>query len=89
MKISSEISIQDRNRRKWLASLLILAVVPFGKIFRRFGKDKKVISCAPPKEKKIVKLLAQNGKLVEVDLTDIKILNSKVTDQELQKWIKR
>jgi hypothetical protein len=36
-----------------------------------------------------MKVLSQDGRLVEVDVSKIKILKGKISDQELQDWIKK
>jgi hypothetical protein len=52
------------------------------------SKKKPVISCAPPSEKKeTMKVLSRDGKLVEVDVSKIKRIRGKISDEELQNWI--
>ncbi|HEU5165697.1 MAG TPA: hypothetical protein VFU29_09180 [Chitinophagaceae bacterium] len=43
-----------------------------------------------PKKKKstLVKMLSQDGKLVEVDITKIKKTGEKVSDKEISTWVK-
>ena len=41
------------------------------------------------KKKDTVKMLSQDGKLVEVDMSALKAKKVKVTNQELQNWIKK
>ncbi len=77
-----------KSRRKLLAGIGILSLFS---IWRTglFTRKKQVISCAPPLQKETVKLLAQNGQLMEVDVSKIKTIQDKITDQELQGWIKK
>ena len=77
-----------KTRRKFLAGIGILSLFP---LWRKgvFTPKKTVISCAPPVEKETMKLLSQNGKLVEVDISKIKSFQGKISDQELQGWIRK
>ena len=77
-----------KNRRKLLAGIGIFSLFPilYTGLFR---KRKPVISCAPPEEKKTMKMLSQNGQLVEVDMSQIESIQGKISIQELQTWIKR
>jgi hypothetical protein len=77
-----------KGRRKLLAGIGILSLLSFLKI-GSLGAKRKVVSCAPPEEKKTIKLLSQDGTLVEVDVSKIKRLDRKVSNKELQEWIKR
>lgn len=55
-----------------------------------FPKKNPLISCAPPPEKKeTMKVLSQDGRLVEVDVSKIKLIKGKISDEELQNWIKK
>ncbi len=77
-----------RSRRGILAGLWILSIFAFLKI-PTFRKKSQEIACGPasPPEKK--RLLTQDGQLVEVDMTKIKLLQQKISDKELQQWIKK
>ena len=77
-----------KSRRKWLAGIGLLSLFP---LFRSsiFSKKNPVISCAPPDEKKeTMKLLSQDGKLMEVDISKISQTKHKISDLELKSWIK-
>ncbi len=66
----------------------LLSLFPFLKS-GLFSKKNPVIACTPPPEKKeTMKVLSQDGKLVEVDITKIKIIKGKISDEELKNWIK-
>jgi len=43
----------------------------------------------PSRKKETVKMLTQDGKLVEVDMAAISPKKKKVTNEELQNWIKK
>jgi hypothetical protein len=77
-----------KTRRKLLAGIGILS---FFSIWRTgfFEKKKTVISCAPPIQKETMKLLSQDGKLVEVEISQINSRQGKISDQDLQGWIKK
>jgi serine protease inhibitor ecotin len=78
-----------KTRRKLLAGIGVFFVFPLWKATGLFFRKKQVIACAPPEEKKTMKVLSQDGKLIEVDISKIKILKGKISDQELQDWIKK
>ena len=50
--------------------------------FRRFSNLKK-------KKNDTVKMLTQDGKLVEIDKTVLGSVSKKITDKELQQWVKK
>ena len=89
MKEKESIPEKVKTRRKWLAGIGFLSLFP---LFKSgiFSKKNPVISCAPPAEKKeTMKLLSQDGRLVEVDVSKINQVKGKISDQELQNWIKK
>lgn len=43
----------------------------------------------PKQKKETVKMLTQDGKLVEVDIAAIPQKKKKITDKELQNWIRK
>jgi len=89
MSKTESIQVNLKTRRKWLAGIGLLSLFP---IFKSgiFSKKKPVISCLPPDEKKeTMKLLSQDGRLVEVDVSKISQVKEKISDQELQQWIKK
>lgn len=65
------------SRKKFI--FLGLGTVAFFSVFKFFKKEKK---------KKTVKMLTQDGKLVEIDPDLIKSEKKKITNSELQSWIK-
>jgi hypothetical protein len=79
-----------KARRKLLAGAGI-GLISILSIFKSglFRKKNPVISCVPPPEKKeTMKVLSQDGRLVEVDITKIKRIK-KISDEELQNWIRK
>lgn len=68
-----------QSRKKFLVwSATALTSVP---VFRFFGSPKK-------QKTAMVKMLGQDGKLVEIDPKMV-THGKKITDKELQQWVKR
>ena len=87
MKETESILPGIKNRRKLLAGIGLLSFFPFIKLF---SKKNPVISCAPPPEKvETMKVLSQDGRLIEVDVSKIKRLKEKISDEELKDWIRK
>ncbi len=82
-------------RRKFLqwggmSSLALIAVFSLRKLFfpgkSLLGKN-DIIECGPP-EAGTIKMLTQDGVLVEVDASKIYAgKKSKITDEELKRWV--
>jgi len=66
-----------------------LGILSFFSILRLFPirKAPEKIACGPSNPKETMNLLSQDGQLVEVDVSRIKSLQKKISDQELQNWI--
>jgi len=77
-----------KKRRSVLVGIGILSAFSFLS-FGFFKKRKDVISCAPPESNGTVKMLTEDGKLVEVDIANLSSLRKKLTDKEMQEWVKR
>ena len=78
-------------RRKLLAGAG-LGLLSLLSIFKSglFSKKNAVVSCPPPAEKKeTMKVLSQDGKLVEVDVSKIVRSQGKISDKDLQNWVKK
>jgi hypothetical protein len=87
MEETESIQPELKTRRKLLAGIGLLSFFPFIKLF---SKKTPVISCAPPPEKKeTMKVLSRDGHLVEVDVSRIKRIQGKISNKELQNWIKK
>ena len=89
MKDTQSIQPEVKGRRKLLTGIGLLSLFPLFKL-SLFSKKNPAIYCAPPPEKEeTMKLLSQNGQLVEVDISKIKARQGKISDEELQGWIKK
>ena len=64
-----------------------LALLPFRK-FISLRKEKKAISCAPDKPE-TMKLLTQDGRLVEVEISKTSTTKEKLSNEQLMGWVKR
>ena len=76
------------GRRKALASIGMLALLGIWLKGLLPGK-RKDIACAPPAGPKTIKVLGQDGRLMEVDISQARPSGIKVSDPELREWIKR
>ena len=89
MKAPDSIPPNVKTRRKLLAGIGLLSFLPFLKS-GLFSKKNPVISCAPPPDKKeTMKVLSQDGQLIEVDISKIKRVKEKISDEELKNWIRK
>ena len=88
MKETEPISAEQKNRRTLILGISLLSLFSFVKL-GFFAKKRNIISCAPSDEVKTMKFLSQDGLLVEVDVSKIKSLQEKVSDKELQGWVKK
>lgn len=77
-----------KKRRTVLVGIGILSALSFLS-FGLFKKRKDIISCAPPAVNGTMKMLTEDGRLVEVDIANLGSLKKKLTDKELQEWVKR
>lgn len=77
------------GRRRILYGLGVLSLLSFFKAGFLLNRKRNVIGCAPPEEKRMEKLLTEDGQLVEVDLSKIISTGRKVSDKELIDWIKK
>ena len=79
-----------KTRRKLLTWIGLLSFFPLFKSGIFSKKKSQVIACAPPLEKKeTMKVLTRDGQLVEVDISKIKRIKGKISDEELQNWVKK
>ena len=88
MNIQSKIPAEISNRRKLLAGLGALSLFPILK-FGFFAKKNQVISCAPEVKNQTMKMLTQDGRLVEVDMSRISSNKEKISNKQLQDWVKK
>jgi len=54
-----------------------------------FQKKKNIISCKPESKRKMVKMLTQDGQLVEIDESLITSNGKRISTGELQSWVKK
>jgi hypothetical protein len=80
---------ENKNaRRTLLASIGALSLFPLVKL-GALAKKKEVISCAPTEEVQTVKMLTQDGTLVEVDISKLRGDKYKISNKQLQAWVKK
>jgi hypothetical protein len=83
---------QDLKARRKILGGIGIGMLSLFSFFKSglFRKNKPVISCAPPTAKnETIKVLSQDGRLVEVDVSKIKRLKEKISDEELKSWIRK
>lgn len=88
MKEIESASTNKKSRLNILLGLGLLSLFPILK-FGLFSGRKKAIACSPSDQKGTVRMLTQDGRLVEVDVSKINATKTKVSDKELIAWIKR
>lgn len=57
--------------------------------FKPLSSPRNVISCAPESSTKKIKMLTEDGRLVEIDATHVPSNRKQITNPELQHWIKK
>jgi hypothetical protein len=78
------------SRRKFVAGFGVLSILAaIGITFAPKKTAKTILSCGPPDKKKMIKMLTQDGKLVEVDENKLAGQRKKITDDELKSWVKK
>jgi hypothetical protein len=88
MNTENELTKKINTRRKLIAGLGVLALFPILK-YGFFSKKKEIISCAPETNKQTMKMLTQDGRLVEVEISKMNSTKEKITNTQLQNWVKR
>jgi hypothetical protein len=88
MNTENNLPKETNTRRKLLAGLGALSLFPILK-FGLLAKKKEVISCAPDAKNQTLKMLTQDGRLVEVDMSKIKGTKEKISNKQLQDWVKK
>jgi len=76
------------GRRKLLAGIGALSLFSLLKT-GLFPKKSSAIACAPEEKKQTMRVLSQDGRLVEVDISRIKLLEKKISDKDLQEWVRK
>lgn len=79
------------SRRKLVWSMAVISAFTSLAVFagKLLSKRKSIISCEPESKKKMVKMLTQDGRLVEIDESLIAAKGKKISTGELQKWVKK
>jgi hypothetical protein len=74
------------NRKKFLLwGAAVLSVITLSRFFPRFTNKNN----AATGENKTVKMLTQDGQLVEVDRSLLTASGKKITNEELQQWVNK
>lgn len=60
-----------------------------GTVFGRMAKRPAAIDCKPGETKKTIKVLGQDGKLMELDISRGTVVKEKITNEELKTWVHR
>lgn len=89
MEKSTSLITEVKTRRKLLAGIGLFSLFSLWKTTGLFSKKKEIISCTPPADSQTMKVLSQDGRLVEIDISNIKSRKGKVSDQELRDWVKK
>jgi hypothetical protein len=78
------------SRRRFVLGVGVLSVFSAiaALIHFPFHGKKNIISCGPEEKKKMVRMLTQDGKLVEIDESLLPAKGKKISNSELQNWIK-
>ncbi len=75
------------TRKKFL--LWGAAIISSVAFFKIFTGSKKTLLKKDRSELKTVKMLTQDGRLVEIDKNRLTSSGKKITDEELQRWINK
>ncbi len=88
MKEEEVVPAVKNTRMKLLMGLGVLSLFPLWR-FSFFSKKNKAISCSPAAQEGTVRMLTQDGKLVEVEVSKLSAARQKVSDKELLAWVKK
>ncbi|MEP7375725.1 MAG: hypothetical protein ABI675_20175 [Chitinophagaceae bacterium] len=75
------------SRRKFVLGFGILSLL--SAIGLTTATKKIIVSCNPEQKKKTIKMLTQDGKLVEIEEDKLLDQRKKITDEELKSWVKK
>ena len=75
------------SRRKFVLGFGVLSLL--AAIGITFAPKKTIVSCDPAQKKKTIKMLTQDGKLVEIEEDKLMGQRKKITDEELKSWVKK
>lgn len=82
-------SIPSRRKFVWGVGILSMFAAVAAATGLSFSSKKSIIACKPESKKRTVKMLTQDGSLVEVDELQITGSRKKIKNNELQNWIKK
>jgi hypothetical protein len=88
MKEDVPINTELKKRRTLLAGVGIFSIIALLKVWG-LKRTRETIECGPADANKTQKLLSQDGQLVEVDVSRLRVLKKDISDEELQKWVRR
>jgi hypothetical protein len=88
MNTENELTKNTNLRRKLIAGLGLFSLFPIFK-YGFISKKREIISCTPETKNKTMKMLTQDGRLVEVDMSKINGSKEKITNNQLKNWVKR
>lgn len=85
------VNIAEKNsRRKLLFGISLLSLFPLLKFGSFFNKKSNIISCAPEAEKRMVKMLTEDGRLVEVEVSRMEgAKKEKISNKDLLVFVKK
>jgi len=75
------------SRRKFVFGFGVLSLLADKGI--TVAPKKTILGCGPSDKKKTVKMLTQDGKLVEIEEDKLTDQRRKIKDEELQFWVKK
>jgi hypothetical protein len=79
------------SRRKFVWRIAIVSACASLAAFagKALPKRKNIISCEPESKKKMVKMLTQDGQLVEIDESLITTKGKRISTGDLRCWVKK
>ena len=88
-QIVAPVEPPTRRRFVWAVGFLSIFTAISAVAGFRLPRKKDILRCGPETAKKTIKMLTQDGKLVEIDASLLTAASKKITDGELQQWIKK
>ena len=90
MKEPEVTNTEKDTRRKLLFGISLLSLFPLIKFGSLFNKKSNIISCAPEAEKRMVKMLTEDGRLVEVEVSKMEgASKEKISQKDLLAFVKK
>jgi hypothetical protein len=79
------------SRRKFVWGIAVVSACTSLAAFagKLLPRRKSIISCEPDTKKKMVKMLTQDGQLVEIDESLITAKGKRISSGELRNWVKK